>query len=34
MQFLDWQYTDDTIYLQLLGICNMFDLQNEDYNLK
>ena len=32
MQFLDWKYTDDTIYLQLLGICNMYDLQSEDYH--
>ena len=32
MQFLDWSYTDDTIYLQLLGICNMFSLESEDYH--
>jgi hypothetical protein len=34
MQFLEWNYTDDVIYLQLLGICNMFDLQSEDYKIK
>ena len=34
IQFLDWQYTDDIIYLQILGVAQMFDLKTEDYTRK
>ena len=34
IQFLDWEYTDDVIYLQILGVAQMFNLKTEDYTRK
>ena len=31
IQFIDWAYNDEEIELQLLGICQMYQLKNEDY---
>ena len=31
IQFLNWSYTDDITYLQLLGVCQMYNFQSEDY---
>ena len=31
IQFFNFSYSDDTIYLQILGIAQMFDLNTEDY---
>jgi len=34
IHFLDWEYTDDVIYLQILGVAQMFNLKTEDYTRK
>ena len=34
IQLINWKYLDDTIYLQLLGICKMYNLEIEDYQTK
>ena len=31
MQFVDWDFYDEEIELQLLGICHMYQLETEDY---
>jgi len=31
MQFVDWAYNDEEIELQLLGICHMYQLLEQDY---
>ena len=31
MQFVDWDFYDEEIQLQLLGICHIYQLQTEDY---
>lgn len=31
MQFVDWDFYDEEIELQLLGICQMYQLETEDY---
>lgn len=31
IQFVNWSYSDDTTYLQILGICKMYNLETEDY---
>ena len=31
MQFVDWDYSIDEMDLQLLGICQIYQLQSEDY---
>ena len=31
MQFVDWDFYDEEIELQLLGICQMYQLEIEDY---
>ncbi len=34
IQLINWSYLDDTIYLQLLGICKMYNLELEEYQRK
>jgi hypothetical protein len=34
IQLMNWNYLDDTIYLQLLGICKMYNLELEEYQRK
>ncbi len=31
MQFVDWDYNNEEIELQLLGICHMYQLLEQDY---